>query len=204
MPRRVTRATSGCGTPSGGGVSTRRLRRASASRPTALRPCGAFRAGYAARGRAAPRQSGRGSRCACRPSPTSTTPPRRRSTTSILTPEQAVTYRLGADYLKRQLERFRRKPITAAGRDIIDWVWREDMGSKWHSEQTSSLDTFGDRTRGRLYGFGRLPAPRDALVRLHHDRPERGRHRQKRDGFHAVTRRHWPWRCISCGGCRLR
>ena len=34
------------------------------------------------------------------------------------------------------------------GQDFIDWVWREDMGSKWHSEQTSSLDTFGIELAG--------------------------------------------------------
>ena len=35
-----------------------------------------------------------------------------------------------------------------AGRDIIDWVWREDMGNKWHSEQTSKLDTYGIEVTG--------------------------------------------------------
>lgn len=59
-----------------------------------------------------------------------------------LTPEHAVTYRLGASYLKN---RWMVSALTyyRAGRDIIDWVLREDMEGKWHSEQTSSLNTFG-------------------------------------------------------------
>lgn len=59
-----------------------------------------------------------------------------------LTPEHAVTYRLGADYMKgcwsASLQTYYR-----AGRDLIDWVWREDMGNKWHSEQTNRLGTYG-------------------------------------------------------------
>lgn len=59
-----------------------------------------------------------------------------------LTPEYAITYRIGADYSKD------RWSVSAlgffrSGRDIIDWVLREDMGGKWHSEQTSRLDTYG-------------------------------------------------------------
>lgn len=59
-----------------------------------------------------------------------------------LVPEHAVTYRLGVDYRKRcwnvSLQTYYR-----AGRDIIDWVWREELDDKWHSEQSSRLDTFG-------------------------------------------------------------
>lgn len=64
-----------------------------------------------------------------------------------LTPEHAVTYRLGVDYLKRSWN-LSAQAYYRSGRDIIDWVWREDMGSKWHSEQTSSLDTFGIELAG--------------------------------------------------------
>ncbi len=64
-----------------------------------------------------------------------------------LTPEHAVTVRLGADYAKgcwnASLGAYYR-----AGRDIIDWVWREDMDGKWHSEQTSRLDTYGVEVSG--------------------------------------------------------
>ena len=59
-----------------------------------------------------------------------------------LTPERAVTCRLGADYAKDGW-RVGVQGYYRAGRDIIDWVWREDMGDKWHSEQTSRLDTYG-------------------------------------------------------------
>lgn len=65
-----------------------------------------------------------------------------------LVPEKAVTVRLGADYARGNwsasvLGYYR------AGRDIIDWVWHPDddpveaWRGKWHSEQTSSLDTYG-------------------------------------------------------------
>jgi vitamin B12 transporter len=64
-----------------------------------------------------------------------------------LKPEHAITYRFAADYARSgwnaSLFTYYRQ-----GRDIIDWVWREDMGSKWHSEQTSSLDTFGIELAG--------------------------------------------------------
>lgn len=64
-----------------------------------------------------------------------------------LTPERAVTCYLGADYAKAcwqaSLHTYYR-----AGRDIIDWVWREDMEGKWHSEQTSALDTYGIELSG--------------------------------------------------------
>lgn len=58
-----------------------------------------------------------------------------------LKPEHAVTYRFAADYEHKgwnaSLFTYYRQ-----GRDIIDWVWRQDMG-KWHSEQESKLDTYG-------------------------------------------------------------
>ena len=37
--------------------------------------------------------------------------------------------------------------LLPAGRDIIDWVWREELG-KWHSEQESKLDTYGLEVSG--------------------------------------------------------
>lgn len=59
-----------------------------------------------------------------------------------LIPEKAVTYRIEADYVKDRWNASLRT-YYRAGRDIIDWVWREDMDGKWHSEQTSRLDTYG-------------------------------------------------------------
>lgn len=59
-----------------------------------------------------------------------------------LIPEHAVTYRLDADYTKRCWN-FRAAAYYRAGRDIIDWVRREEFEGKWHSEQTSRLDTYG-------------------------------------------------------------
>ena len=64
-----------------------------------------------------------------------------------LVPEHAVTYRIGADYLKHCWN-ISAQVYYRAGRDIIDWVWREDMGDKWHSEQSSRLDTFGAELAG--------------------------------------------------------
>ena len=64
-----------------------------------------------------------------------------------LVPEHAVTYRLGADYLKRRWN-VSAQVYYRAGRDIIDWVWREDMDGKWHSEQSSRLDTYGVELSG--------------------------------------------------------
>ena len=50
-----------------------------------------------------------------------------------LKPEHAITYRFAADYARSgwnaSLFTYYRQ-----GRDIIDWVWREELG-KWHSEQ---------------------------------------------------------------------
>lgn len=65
-----------------------------------------------------------------------------------LGPEKAVTVRLGAEYARGHwfasaLGYYR------AGRDIIDWVWHPDddpveaWRGKWHSEQSSALDTYG-------------------------------------------------------------
>ena len=59
-----------------------------------------------------------------------------------LVPEKAVTYRIGINYLKHRWS-ISATAYYRAGRDLIDWVWREDMGDKWHSEQTSRLDTYG-------------------------------------------------------------
>ena len=65
-----------------------------------------------------------------------------------LGPERAVTYRVGADYRKH---RWNASALVyyRAGRDIIDWVWHDEEDpvpawrNKWHSEQTSRLDTYG-------------------------------------------------------------
>ena len=76
-----------------------------------------------------------------------------------LKPERAVTCRLAA---ARQLRRWQLSATAyyRAGRDIIDWVWREDMEGKWHSEQTSELDTYGIELAG---GYS---APTGVLRRL--------------------------------------
>lgn len=64
-----------------------------------------------------------------------------------LGPEHAITYRLNADYARNgwnaTADLFYRD-----GRDIIDWVWRPDMGDKWHSEQSSRLGTVGVSVNG--------------------------------------------------------
>lgn len=63
-----------------------------------------------------------------------------------LTPERAVTCRIGADWHHGG---WHASALTyyRAGRDIIDWIWRPEMGEdgtgRWHSEQTSQLDTYG-------------------------------------------------------------
>lgn len=64
-----------------------------------------------------------------------------------LVPEHAVTYHIDADYTKRCWS-FRAAAYYRAGRDIIDWVRREEMGGKWHSEQTSRLNTYGVELTG--------------------------------------------------------
>ena len=64
-----------------------------------------------------------------------------------LVPEKAVTYRIGMNYIKNRWS-VSATAYYRAGRDLIDWVWREDMDNKWHSEQTSSLDTYGIECSG--------------------------------------------------------
>lgn len=64
-----------------------------------------------------------------------------------LTPERAVTYRLSGDYIKHRFS-FSAQLYYRTGRDVIDWVLREDMGGKWHSEQSSRLNTFGAEISG--------------------------------------------------------
>lgn len=72
----------------------------------------------------------------------------------FLTPERAVTVRLGLDYAKGRwsasLHTYYR-----LGRDIIDWVWYDHSEAspelwrgKWHSEQTSRLNTYGVECSG--------------------------------------------------------
>lgn len=73
-----------------------------------------------------------------------------------LGPEHAVSYRVGADYRKGRWS-ISANLFYRDGRNIIDWVWRPDLGDKWHSEQTSSLDTFGaEATGGYTSGRGFL------------------------------------------------
>lgn len=64
-----------------------------------------------------------------------------------LTPERAVTCRVGAEYARGRWSASL-NGYYRAGRDIIDWVWREELGNKWHSEQTSKLDTYGIEVTG--------------------------------------------------------
>ena len=63
-----------------------------------------------------------------------------------LTPEKAVTYNVKASYMKGYWS-ISAQGYYRAGRDIIDWVWRPEMGDdgkgRWHSEQASRLATFG-------------------------------------------------------------
>lgn len=64
-----------------------------------------------------------------------------------LIPEHAVTYRFEADYLKNSF-RYSAAVYYRSGRDIIDWVLRDDIDGKWHSEQSSRLGTFGFELAG--------------------------------------------------------
>ena len=71
-----------------------------------------------------------------------------------LTPERAITVHLGAAYA-RGVWSASVQSYYRAGRDIIDWVWYEDSDrspeawrGKWHSEQTSRLNTFGAEFTG--------------------------------------------------------
>ena len=63
-----------------------------------------------------------------------------------LTPEKAVTYNVKASYMKGYWS-ISAQGYYRVGRDIIDWVWRPEMGDdgkgRWHSEQASRLATFG-------------------------------------------------------------
>lgn len=61
--------------------------------------------------------------------------------------EHAVTYRANVDYMNGHWN-VSADLFYRDGRDIIDWVWRPDMDGKWHSEQSSSLDTFGAEATG--------------------------------------------------------
>lgn len=80
-----------------------------------------------------------------------------------LTPERAVTLRLGGDY-QRDSWYASAETYYRAGRDIIDWVWYDDIPSnpeawrgKWHSEQTSRVNTYGvELTGGYRSGRGFL------------------------------------------------
>lgn len=70
-----------------------------------------------------------------------------------LRPERAVTARLGASFA-RSVWRASAVAYYRAGRNIIDWVWHDDedpdpaLRGKWHSEQTSRLDTYGVELSG--------------------------------------------------------
>ena len=71
-----------------------------------------------------------------------------------LKPEQAITLRAGATY-SRGVWSASALGYYRAGRDIIDWVWYDDTEQspeawrgKWHSEQTSRLNTFGAELTG--------------------------------------------------------
>ncbi|MDE6046984.1 MAG: TonB-dependent receptor [Alistipes sp.] len=70
-----------------------------------------------------------------------------------LVPEKAVAVHVGADFARGAwfasvLGYYR------AGRDLIDWVWHAEddpvpaWRGKWHSEQTSALDTYGVELAG--------------------------------------------------------
>lgn len=71
-----------------------------------------------------------------------------------LKPEHAVTYRIGADF-RRSGWHASVRSFYRDGRDIIDWVWRDELTvggetfyDKWHSEQESHLGTFGAEVSG--------------------------------------------------------
>lgn len=70
-----------------------------------------------------------------------------------LKPERAVTVHAGGSYA-RGVWRFSADAYYRAGRDIIDWVWHgaDDPNpawrEKWHSEQSSELDTYGVELAG--------------------------------------------------------
>lgn len=68
-----------------------------------------------------------------------------------LVPEKAVTYNIKANYLK-ECWSFSAQLYYRVGRNLIDWVWRPEMGDdgkgRWHSEQVSRLNTFGAEISG--------------------------------------------------------
>ncbi len=70
-----------------------------------------------------------------------------------LVPEKAVTVHLDALYA-RGCWNASLRGYYRAGRDIIDWVWHpaddpvEAWREKWHSEQSSALDTYGVEIAG--------------------------------------------------------
>lgn len=64
-----------------------------------------------------------------------------------LVPEKAVTLRAGLDGIFGPWS-FSAIGYYRRGRDIIDWVMREEFGGKWHSEQVSRLNTFGAELSG--------------------------------------------------------
>lgn len=65
-----------------------------------------------------------------------------------LGPEKAVAVRLGAEYARGRWFASA-SGYYRAGRHIIDWVWHpdddpvEEWRGRWHSEQSSALDTYG-------------------------------------------------------------
>ena len=64
-----------------------------------------------------------------------------------LEPERAITYRLEGDYAAGRWSASAQL-YYRDGRNVIDWVWRPDMGDKWHSEQVGRLGTFGAELTG--------------------------------------------------------
>lgn len=68
-----------------------------------------------------------------------------------LIPEKAITYNIKTSYLKGCWSASAQL-YYRTGRDIIDWVWRPEMGDdgkgRWHSEQVSKLNTFGAEIAG--------------------------------------------------------
>lgn len=59
-----------------------------------------------------------------------------------LVPERATNVRLGLAWTSSRWSASL-NGYFRAGRNVIDWVWREDMGGKWHSEQSSRMNTCG-------------------------------------------------------------
>ncbi|MEG2365765.1 MAG: TonB-dependent receptor [Alistipes sp.] len=64
-----------------------------------------------------------------------------------LVPERAVTYHIKASY-RKDCWNAAAQLYYRDGRNVIDWVWRADMGGKWHSEQANQLDTYGAEISG--------------------------------------------------------